>query len=260
LTKQLKEFGLSGNALLPADNVLVSTVALLDKYPDAGFGQIFYWLLQALRFGRYSGSSNTALDEDLKEISNAATLKDALAGMLARMRYVPPINASDFLRDYSDSRFGRLLLYLLAYSNKALDWDPTGLRIGFDSQDLVAGYEPQYHHIFPRKFLSSKVEPASIEALANIAVIGPGINIRISARDPMDYVAKYKISENKLKQQCISDLGATTVEDFPNWLLRRAEGLAAASNQFLEDLRAGTPIPSVVSIADSDVSLMQAAE
>ena len=35
--------------------------------------------------------------------------------MLARLRYVPPLEAKDFLRDYSDSRFGRLLLYLLAY-------------------------------------------------------------------------------------------------------------------------------------------------
>jgi hypothetical protein len=38
---------------------------------------------------------------------------------------------------------------------------------------------------FPRKFLAGKVESSSIETLANIVVIGPGINIRISAQDPM---------------------------------------------------------------------------
>jgi hypothetical protein len=260
LKKHMKEVGLSGNALLPADNVLVSTVALLDKFPQSEFGKIFYWLLQALRLGRYSGSSNSALDEDLREIGNASTLEDALTAMLARLRYVPPMEAKDFLRDYSDSRFGRLLLYLIAYSNQAQDWDQAGLRIGFDSDDLVAGFEPQYHHVFPRKFLQGKVPAESIEALANIAVIGPKINIRISAQDPMNYVKKYKISEPKLKQQHIFDLSSTAVDDFPSWLQQRAELLTKAANEFLESQRGGLALPAVVSAADADVQLMDAAE
>lgn len=260
LKKHMKEIGLSGNALLPADNVLVSTVALLDKFPHAEFSKVFYWLLQALRLGRYSGSSNSALDEDLREIANASTLEDALTAMLARLRYVPPMEPKDFLRDYSDSRFGRLLLYLLAYKNAAQDWDSVGLRIGFDSEDLVAGFEPQYHHVFPRKFLQGKVSGESIEALANIAVIGPKINIRISAQDPMGYVNKYKIAELKLTQQHIFDLPVTAVDAFPTWLQRRADLLAHAANEFLENLRGGLLLPVVVSAADADIELMDAAE
>jgi hypothetical protein len=258
LKKHFKEVGLSGNALLPADNVLVSAVALLDKFPSADFRPLFYWMLQALRLGRYSGASNTALDEDLREIGNANTLGDALSAMLARLRYVPPMEPRDFLRDYSDSRFGKLLLYLLAYSGKAQDWDQAGLRIGFDNDDLVAGFEPQYHHVFPRKFLQSKVDAALVEALANIAVIGPRINIRISAQDPMSYVNKYDISAAKLKQQHIYDLSGLTIEGFPSWLQKRAELLTTAANEFLEDLRSGLPLPVVVSVADTDALLMDA--
>jgi len=260
LTKHMREFGLSGNALLPADNVLVTAVAILDKFPDSQFGQIFYWLLQALRFGRYSGSSNTALDEDLKEIATASALQAALAGMLVRLRYVPPLEAKDFLRDYSDSRFGRLLLYLLAYDNHAQDWEQSNLRIGFEGQDLVAGFEPQYHHIFPRKFLAGKVASECVEALANIAVIGPSINIRISAQNPMDYVSKYKISGEKLQQQYIADLQSTVVGDYTNWLSRRADTLALGANRFLDRLRSGLPLPEVVSAADADTALMEAAD
>lgn len=260
LKKHMREAGLSGNALLPSDNVLVPTVALLDKFPEADFRLIFYWMLQALRLGRYSGSSNTALDEDLRDISNAETLKEALTGMLARLRYVPAMEPKDFLRDYSDSRFGRLLLYLLAYSKGAQDWDERGLKIGFDSDDLVAGFEPQYHHVFPRKFLGGKVKAELVEALANIAVIGPGINIRISAQDPMNYVTKYKISELKLEQQYISKLSSTTVEQFPAWLERRAETLSNAGNDFLEGLRGGLALPTVTAAVDADVPLMDAAE
>jgi hypothetical protein len=259
LQKRMKEYGLSGNSLIPADNVLVSAIALVEKFPDTDFSQIFYWLLQALRFGRYSGSANTALEEDLREIDSASNLKDAIEGMLARLRYIPPMEGKDFLRDYSDSRFGRLMLYLLAYKNRAIDWDKAGLRIGFDAQDLVAGFEPQYHHVFPRKFLTGKVEPAEIEALANIAVIGPAINIRISAQNPMNYVTKYEISAAKLKQQFIENLETTSVEHFPVWLNKRAHELAKAANSFLEELRGGLALPSVVT-ADEDSQLMDAAE
>ena len=244
LKKHMKEVGLSGNALLPADNVLVSTVALLDGFPEFDFRKLFYWMLQALRLGRYSGSSNSALDEDLREIGNAHTLSDALAAMLARLRYVPPMEAKDFQRDYSDSRFGRLLLYLLAYANKAQDWDQVGLRIGFDSDDLVAGFEPQYHHVFPRKFLQNKVAAEFVEALANIAVIGPKINIRISAQDPMNYVKKYKISEPKLKQQYVFDLSSTTVESFPHGSQLRAARLATPANEILRGIARGLALAS----------------
>jgi hypothetical protein len=260
LKKHMKEMGLLGNAVLPADNVLVPSIALLDKFPNCEFNQIFYWMLQALRLGRYSGSSNSALDEDLREITNASNVTEAVNAMLARLRYVPPLDARDFMRDYSDSRFGRLLLYLLAYSNKALDWDEASLRLGFDSSDLVSGFDPQYHHVFPRKFLQNKVPSETIEALANIAVIGPSINIRISAQDPMNYVKRYQIQESKLNQQYIFELSKTAVEEFSSWLQNRAELLAKAANGYLEKLRGGLSLPTVVSAADADTGLMEAAE
>ena len=103
----------------------------------------------------------------------------------------------DFLRDYGDSRFGRFLLYLLVYRNEAQDWDEHGHRIGFEGVSLLADFRPQWHHIFPKKYLNGKVEEDLVDALANIAVIGPEINIRISAKDPMSYIAKHKITDAK---------------------------------------------------------------
>jgi hypothetical protein len=152
--KQLKDHGISGNALLPADNALVSLIALLDKFPDDGFSRILYWFLQASRFSRYSSSSTSSMEEDLKEISDSATLTEALERLLARIRYIPPLTADDFMRDYGDTRFGRLLLYLLVLRNKAVDWDQQGVRIGFDGAELLAGFRPQFHHVFPKKFLA----------------------------------------------------------------------------------------------------------
>jgi hypothetical protein len=244
--KQLKDHGLPGNALLPADNALVSLVALLDKFPNDNFSQIFYWFLQASRFSRYSSSSTSSMEEDLREIADAETLTDALERLLARIRYLPPLSAEDFMRDYGDARFGRLLLYLLVLANKAVDWDQRGVRIGFEGSELLSGFQPQYHHIFPKKFLEGQVDSELIDALANIAIIGPTINIRISKQNPMDYVPKYNITAEKLGQQYISaKITSTTVDQYGRWVRNRASELAKVGNEFLESLRGNLKLPSV---------------
>src|SRR5204862_24980 len=80
-------------------------------------------------------------------------------------------------------------------------WDKAGARLGVDGAEILADFRPQWHHIYPQKFLRGKAEPDKIDSLANIAVIGPNINIRISNQDPMKYLDKYSISNDKLEQQ-----------------------------------------------------------
>ena len=185
------------------------------------------------------------MEEDLREIDESSTLVEALERLLARIRYVPPLANDDFMRDYGDTRFGRFLLYLLVHRNRAVDWDQRGVRIGFEGSDLLAGFQPQFHHVFPKKFLEGHVEPAMVDALANIAIIGPAINIRISKQDPMAYIPKYKVTAEKLRQQYISaKVTSTTIKQFPNWVLARAEELAMRGNQFLEELRGDLVLPA----------------
>ena len=130
------------------------------------------------------------------------------------------------------------MLYLLVYRNEAVDWDDRGHRIGFQGVELLADFRPQWHHIFPQKFLEKKVPEHKINALANIAVIGPEINIRIRAQNPMDYIDRYKITAEKLSQQFInSDIRNVTVEAFDDWLNRRANILAEAANKYIAELR-----------------------
>jgi hypothetical protein len=258
--KQLKDHGVPGNALLPADNAFVSLTALLDRFPDDNFAPIFYWFLQASRFSRYSSSSTSSMEEDLREISDSATLTEALERLLGRIRYVPPLGAEDFMRDYGDTRFGRLLLYLMVLQNKAVDWDERGARIGFDGAQLLAGFEPQYHHIFPKKFLEGQIDSELIEALANIAIIGPAINIRISKQNPMDYIPKYKITADKLRQQFISgQITTTTVQQYPDWVRKRAAELAHEGNDFLEGLRGNIKLPTVTSDTEKEQHAFAAA-
>ena len=124
-------------------------------------------------------------------------------------------------------------------------WDHRGVRIGFDDAELLAGFQPQFHHVFPKKFLEGKTDANLIDASANIAIIGPTINIRISKQNPMNYIPKYGITADKLHQQYISgQITNTMSEQYPDWLRTRAAELARAGNEFLDELRGGLKLPS----------------
>lgn len=232
---RLQNYGVLSDDPLPTQAALVTLVALLDCFPEeGGFDSAFYWFVQASRFGRYSGSSATSLEEDLKEIAIAPNLIEAVAGLSKHLLASQPIDVEEFKRDYSDGKFWRFLLYLLVHKNGAQDWDKAGTRLGFDGKELLADFRPQWHHIYPKKFLNKKVEPEKIDSLANIAVIGPDINIRISNQDPMKYLDKYAISEEKLRQQFVDwNRAEFTIDRYNDFLDARASRLASEGNDYL---------------------------
>jgi hypothetical protein len=238
LVARFREYGILSADPMPTQAALVTLVSLVEKFNDsASFGYALYWFLQASRFGRYSGSGTTSLEEDLRDVHEGTSLLGAVQRLLRRFAHAEPLTVDDFMRDYGDSRFGRFLLYLLVYRNKAQDWDEHGQRIGFEGASLLADFRPQWHHIFPKKYLNGKVDEPLIDALANIAVIGPEINIRISAKDPMSYIAKYNITDQKLAQQFVDPANlAVPHEGYEQWLRRRAKALAEAGNSFLAEL------------------------
>lgn len=241
--QRLKDYGVLSDDPLPTEAALVTLVALLDRFPDSGgFDPAFYWFVQASRFGRYSGSGTTAMEEDLKDVASSTTVVDAITRLTKRFAASQPITQEDFRRDYTDGKFWRFLLYLLVYKNGAQDWDNAGTRLGFDGKEILADFRPQWHHIFPQKFLSKHPEPEKIDTLANIAVIGPNINIRISAQDPMKYFDKYAISNDKLAQQFVQWKRADfTVDKYGDFVDHRASRLADEANKYL--LALSTTLP-----------------
>lgn len=238
LIARFRDYGILSNDIMPTEAALVTMVSVIDKFDDdAQFKLALYWFLQASRFGRYSGSGTTSLDEDLRDVQGSTSLSEAIQKLLRRFRYDDPIETDDFLRDYSDSRFGRFMLYLLVYRNKALDWDDHSHRIGFEGIEVLTDFRPQWHHIFPKKYLEGHDNNGLTDALANIAAIGPAINIRISKKAPMDYVARYKITPEKLEQQFIDPkFTEVPISEFERWVRRRAERLAREGNAYLTEL------------------------
>jgi hypothetical protein len=238
LISRFRNYGILSNDPMPTETALVTMVALIDKFPDEPFNLALYWFLQAARFRRYSGSSTTSLEEDLRDIQESDSLTASVEKMLRRFEHDRALEPEDFLRDYSDSRFGRFLLYLLIYLNKAEDWDKSSHRIGFEGIEVLADFRPQWHHIFPKKYLEGHVSEEKINALANIAVIGPTINIRISSKEPMNYILRYGITPQKMEQQFIDEkITETSASKYEGWLTSRAQRLADAGNAFLNSLK-----------------------
>ncbi len=246
LVARFREYGILSSDPMPTQAALVTMITLMEKFGEGSdFKASLYWFLQASRFGRYSGSGTTSLEEDLRDVNDATTRTDAIQRLLRRFPHSEPFTPDDFLRDYADGRFGRFMLYLLAYRNKAQDWDEPGHRIGFEGTSLLADFRPDWDHIFPKKYLNGKVPEPLVDALGNIAVIGPTINIRISAKEPMNYIERYKISAEKLSQQFIEP-GITQVshQGYEAWVRQRAQRLADAGNEFLAELAPPAPATS----------------
>ncbi|GMO35024.1 MAG: hypothetical protein Ta2B_15310 [Termitinemataceae bacterium] len=120
LKMRFQDYGISTTEIMPTQAALITMLALVDKFEDNNnFPLSLYWFIQASRFGRYSGSGATALDEDLKDIYETISFEDAINKLLRRFNHEDPIKADDFIKDYLDGRFGRFLLYLMVYHNEA---------------------------------------------------------------------------------------------------------------------------------------------
>ena len=109
LLARFNSYGIFSNDPMPTEAALVTMICLIDKFANDDFKPCLYWFLQASRFGRYSGSGPTSLDEDLRDISESSAQEEGLSQLLKRFPHENPLEAEDFLRDYGDTRFGRFL-------------------------------------------------------------------------------------------------------------------------------------------------------
>ncbi len=256
--KRLAEVGIMSVKLLPSVNSLIPLFVLHHRWKDTKnyrFSKAVRWFLLANWDGRYSGSAITSLNEDVRAITEAQDFDQALKNLYGRLHAPSEITPEEFLSRYdcAGSRFLRLMLYLVVFHREARDWvDQT--RIGYDRTGalIVSGFEPQWHHVYPRSVLRSAGVPDDrIHALANITVLNESTNVnRLSGKPPAKYLAQFNISEQLLLEHLIPDSfaqavgnkaqleGQWSIEHYEQFLKERARLLAKAANDFLKSLDA----------------------
>jgi len=181
------------------------------------------WLALAALLHRYSGSSETTLDQDLR----ACRASDPVGALLANLRQARPsltADPSDFAGALND-RSGLLAVYIASMHRGILDF--------FTGGKVLLQTSVDRHHILPRAQFSEKLR-STADNVANIAFIAGDVNKSIGQSGPEVYLKR--ISKKILDRQCVpndSHLWAIDqAEQF--WEARRAL-LAESFNEFLKD-------------------------
>jgi hypothetical protein len=172
------------------------------------------WLALAALCHRYSGSSETALDQDLRACRNS----DPVGALLANLRNVRSLTAraKDFSGAIAD-RSGLLALYVACMNRGILDFYTGGKVLLQSNVDR--------HHILSRAQFPEAARRTS-DNIANMAFIAGDVNKSIGQAGPEVYLAAVK--SRILKSQCIPT-------DSALWRIKKADSFWRARREILAD-------------------------
>lgn len=200
--------------------------------------KLLYWYIHTILWGRYAGSTETKINQDLHLIEGADGGLERLITQLRQERGGLTIHADDFWGWSTGARFYPLL-YLLTRVWHACDW---GTGIELSAHLLGKASSLQLHHIFPKGLLYQHgYTRPDVNAIANFTFLTQETNLAISNRPPEEYLPEIaRKYPGALESHWIpTDAGLWKVESYPAFLDARRELLAKAANQFLESLLAG---------------------
>jgi hypothetical protein len=200
--------------------------------------RLMYWYVHSMLWGRYAGSTESVLNQDLARIEENEGALDRLIEQLRQNRGDLTIHADDFLGWSRGARFYPLM-YMLTRVWKACDWE-TGVELSAHMLGKLSGL--QLHHIFPKaKLYKAGYSRPEVNALANFTFLTQETNLLVSDRDPADYLPEYaKKNPGVLESHWIpGDPELWKIENYSAFLTARRQLLAAAANSFLESLYGG---------------------
>ena len=201
--------------------------------------KLLYWYVHTFLWGRYAGSTESVLNQDLALIEDLEGGLDRLIERLRQNRGNLEIQPNDFLGWSRGARFYPLL-YMLTRVYHAKDWD-SGVEL---SNSLLGKLSSlQMHHIFPKALLYKHGYSVSeVNSLANFTFLTQETNLQVSDRNPAEYIESYAAKHpGVIESHWIPmDRELWKVENYREFLDARRQLLAKASNNFLESLVAGT--------------------
>ena len=209
------------------------------RLPDARErDKLLYWYVHTSLWGRYAGSTETVLSQDLRLIQANDGALDRLIAQLRQNRGDLSVQPNDFLAWGRGARFYSLL-YMLTRVHHAKDLD-SGLELR--AQLLGHKMRLELHHIFPKaKLYKRGYAKPEINALANFMFLTQQTNLQISDEDPEIYFTCYEEKNpGVLASQWIPiEPKLWQYENYLDFLEARRQLLADAANEFLNSLYRG---------------------
>ncbi len=229
---------LGGRGAFPVISRLLSirNLKLRDARETDG---LLYWYVQSFLWGRYAGSTETVLNQDLEAIrENPDDPVPALIDLLEQSRGDLRVRPNDFVGWSIGARFYPLL-YMLTRVRHAQDWGS-----GIELRQGMLGPQSalELHHVFPKAMLYRHgYSKAEANALGNFTFLTAETNREISDGDPLEYLPRYldRHPDAVASHWMPMEPELWKVENYPAFLEARRKLLAAAANEFFDDLRAG---------------------
>jgi hypothetical protein len=204
--------------------------------------KLLYWYIHTFLWGRYAGSTESALNQDLGLIEQPDGALNRLIAQLRQTRGDLRVRPDDFLGYSQGARFYPLL-YMLTRVSQSRDFD-TGVLL---SQHLLGKFSGlQIHHLFPKAQLYKHgYSRAEVNALANFTFLTAETNQSLSDKLPAVYMPLVVHKQpSALESHWIPmDPEVWKSENYLDFLAARRVLLAQAANDFLDGLLGGTVAP-----------------
>jgi hypothetical protein len=231
--------GLDHDAVLFGRFAIPVMVRYLDTRggaPDAKErDKLLFWFTQAGMWGRFSGSTESYIDQDLAALEGADGGLDKLLEQLRLWHGGLGVEPGHFTGWSLGARFYPVL-YLLTRMGEARDWS-NGLPLKGNLLGRMSRLE--VHHIFPKaRLYKLKHKRPEVNALANFCFQTKDTNLRISDRLPEEYFPEIEARHpGALASQWIpTDPQLWKIENYRAFLDARRALLAAEANKRMEEL------------------------
>ncbi|PQJ72759.1 GmrSD restriction endonuclease domain-containing protein [Polaribacter butkevichii] len=196
----LKSTGLINRKLISSQNSLNFAYALYLKLRDDNMsepeiqGYVKRWLILSIFIGRYSGSAESRIDEDIKQINTK--------GIAAYLLQMEQAHLGEGFWDFglindlesSSVNNNAYTLYLAAQVNKN--------SVAFLSKSMtitsLIEQRGDIHHIFPKQYLINNGYPQkAYNQVANFVYTEQATNIKVGKMPPTEYLGKIKDQINQ---------------------------------------------------------------
>ena len=200
--------------------------------------RLLFWFVQAGMWGRFSGSTESFIDQDLAALEGEGAGLERLLEQLRLWHGGLRVEPGHFTGWSLGARFYPVL-YLLTRMGEARDWG-TGLPLKAGMLGKMSRLE--VHHIFPKAQLyKAGYRRPEVNALANFCFLTKDTNLKITDRLPEEYFPEIEAAHpGALASQWIPpDPELWKLENFRSFLEARKALLAAEVNARLEELLHG---------------------
>ena len=197
------------------------------------------WVVMSALTGRYSGSSESAIERDIKAISQSgdpvATMKTILGRELTDNFW--SITLPEALqRQTTQTSSWRIFQMSQVYSGDRA-WLAKDTRA-----ETVMEEEENIHHIFPRAYLrANNFSKAEINQIANYVWLTRPRNLNIGDRAPKDYLHDSQISQflneqNNAENAIPADLPNYDFHNYHHFLEQRRQLMAEKIHHYYDEL------------------------